>query len=134
MSRTGKAARYRLVSHPAVTDDILALAAYGPEAVAAARAALDDLAHGRVTGKPLGTRQVSGDLTGLARVKFDVPGSGAQRFRLLYADVDAATRAILAIGVRDEHAIYRTAVQRIAAREGAAGTAWPGSPGEAASD
>jgi hypothetical protein len=119
VSRTGKGPRYRLVFHPAVADDIESLAACGPEVVAAARAALDDLAHGRVTGKPLGARRVSGDLTGLARVTFDVPGTGAQRFRLLYADIRADTRAILAIGVRDEHAIYRLAVGRIAAREGA---------------
>jgi hypothetical protein len=116
VSRTGRGPRYRLVFHPAVADDIEALAAYGPEVVGAARAALDDLAHGRVTGKALGARRVSGDLTGLARVKFDVPGAGAQRFRLLYADVRAGIRAVLAIGVRDEHAIYRLAIQRIPAR------------------
>ena len=117
MSRTGKGPRYRLIFHPAVPGDIEALAAYGPEAVAAARAALDDLAHGRVTGKALGTRRVSGDLTGLARVKFDVPGIGALRFRLLYADLQTGIRAVLAVGVRDEHAIYRMAVERIAAHD-----------------
>jgi hypothetical protein len=121
VSRTGKGPRYRLVFHPAVADDIATLAAYGPEAVAAARAALDDLAYGRVTGKALGSRRVSGDLTGLARVKFDVPGAGAQRFRLLYADIRVDSRAILAIGVRDEHAIYRMAVARIGAAEEGAG-------------
>lgn len=119
MSRSGKGPRYRLVFHPAVADDIEGLAAYGPEAVAAARAALDDLAYGRVTGKALGARRVSGDLTGLARVKFDVPGTGAQRFRLLYADIQAGIRAVLAVGVRDEHAIYRMAVERATAHEGA---------------
>jgi hypothetical protein len=117
VSHTGKRPRYRLVFHPAVPDDIEALAAYGPEAVGAARAALDDLAHGRVTGKALGTRRVSGDLTGLARVKFDVPGTGAQRFRLLYADIQTGIRAVLAVGVRDEHAIYRMAVERVTAHE-----------------
>lgn len=39
----------------------------------------DDLAQGRVVGKDLGRRNVSGDLTGLARVKFDVPGQRPQR-------------------------------------------------------
>jgi len=73
--RSPKPARYRLRSHPGVAEDLIALSAYGPEAVAAACAALDDLAHGRVTGKPLGIRRVSGDLSGLASVKFDVPGS-----------------------------------------------------------
>jgi Phage integrase family len=102
VSRTGKGPRYRLVFHPAVADDIDMLAAYGLEVVAAARAALDDLAHGRVTGKALGARRVSGDLTGLARVKLDDPGTGAQWFRLLYADIRADTRAILAIGAHTD--------------------------------
>jgi hypothetical protein len=128
VNRPGAQARYRLISHPAVVEDIEALAEYGSDVVAAARAALDDLAHGRVTGKQLGSRGVSGDLTGLARVKFDVPGSGPPRFRLLYAEIDASTRGILAIGVRDEHAIYRIAAERIAAREAAMGQAREGSP------
>jgi len=120
VSRPGRQAHYRLIFHPAVAEDIEALTEYGPDVVAAARAVLDDLAHGRVTGKQLGMRRVSGDLTGLARVKFDVPGSGAPRFRVLYTDMDASTRGVLAIGVRDEHAIYRMAAERIAAREAAA--------------
>jgi hypothetical protein len=90
---------------------------YGPDVVAAARAALDDLAHGRVIGKALGVRRVSRDLTGLASVKFDVAGHPARRFRLVYADLDGSTRGVLAIGVRDEHAIYRLAVERIDAIE-----------------
>jgi hypothetical protein len=121
VSRPGGKPRYRLIAHPDVAQDIEALAQYGPTVVAAARSALDDLAHGRVRGKQLGARRVSGDLHGLARVKFDVPGSASPRFRLLYADVDEATRAVLAIGVRNEHAIYRTAAQRIAAGEGRPG-------------
>lgn len=109
MSSPGRQARYRLVFHPAVAEDIEALAEHGADVIAAARAVLEDLAHGRVTGKQLGTRRVSGDLTGLARVKSDVPGSEPPRFRLLYADVDAAIRGVLAIGLRDAHAIYRVA-------------------------
>jgi hypothetical protein len=130
VSRPGRKARYRLISHPVVADDIEALAGYGAAVVAAARVALDDLAHGRVTGKELGMRRVSGDLTGLARVKFDVAGSEPPRFRILYADVDASTRGVLAIGVRDEHAIYRMAVERIAASEAAADQPGQDSPGE----
>jgi hypothetical protein len=53
---------------------VAALATYGLEVVAAAVAIADDLAHGRVIGKELGDRHVSGNLTGFARVKFD--GSG----------------------------------------------------------
>lgn len=119
MTRRAKPARYRLRAHPALPDDLAALAAYGPQAVTAARAALNDLAHARVTGKLLGARHVSGDLTGLASVKFDIPGSPTRRFRLIYGDIDPKTRGVLAIGVRDEHAIYRLAVERIQASEGA---------------
>ncbi len=134
MSHPGRHARYRLIFHPAVAEDIEALAEYGPDVIAAARAVLDDLAHGRVTGKQLGRRRVSGDLTGLARVKFDVPGSGTPRFRLLYADVDASTRGVLAFGVRDEHAIYRMAAERIAAGDAAARCPRADAPGTGASD
>jgi hypothetical protein len=98
------------------------LAGYGAEAVAAARAAMDDLAHGRVRGKELGDRHVSGDLTGLASVKFDVADSPTRRFRLVYGHIDAETLGVLAIGVRDEHAIYRLAVQRINAAARATST------------
>jgi len=115
--RPPKPARYRLRSHPAVTDDLAILAAFGPEVVAAARGTLEDLAHGRVTGKKLGIRHVSGDLTGLASVKFDVPGSPTRRFRLVYGEIDAKTCGVLAIGLRDEHAIYRLAVKRVGADE-----------------
>ena len=62
-------------------------------------------------------RRVRGDLTGLASVKFDVADHPARRFRLVYADLDARTRGVLAIGVRDEHATYRLAVERIGALE-----------------
>ena len=51
MTRRAKPARYRLAAHPAIPGDLAALAAYGAEAVAAARAALDDLAHGRMTAR-----------------------------------------------------------------------------------
>jgi hypothetical protein len=66
-----------------------------------------------MTGKALGLRHVSGDLTGLASVKFDLPDSPTRRFRLVYAELDASTRGLLAVGVRDEHAIYRLAVERL---------------------
>jgi len=114
---SNKAARYQLVAHPDVPDDLRALSTYGADAVAAARLALDDLAHGRVTGKRLGERHVTGDLTGLASVKFDVQASPTRRFRLVYADIDTNTRGVLAIGVREEHAIYRLAVERMHLRE-----------------
>lgn len=90
------------------------LAALEPDALDAVQVLLDDLAYGRVTGKALGERRVSGDLAGLARVKFDAPGHRPQRFRLIYREVDDATRDMLAIGPRDQHAIYREAARRFA--------------------
>ncbi|MGH9078185.1 MAG: hypothetical protein ACRDY0_12175 [Acidimicrobiales bacterium] len=65
-----------------------------------------------MTGKALGDRHVSGDLTGLASVKFDVSSSPTRRFRLVYGYIDGETRGVLAIGVRHEHAVYRLAVER----------------------
>lgn len=120
MKRRAKPARYRLRAHPDIPKDLAALATYGPHAVAAARAALDDLAHGKVTGKLLGARHVSGDLTALASVKFDVPGSPTRRFRLVYGEIDAGMGGVVAIGVRDAHATYRLAVERMQAGEGLA--------------
>ncbi len=79
----------------------------------AVTAVLDDLAHGRVTGKQLGERRVSGDLTGFARVEFDLPGQRPPRFRLLYRTIDTTTRDVLAIGLRDHHAIHQAAVRRL---------------------
>lgn len=114
---SNEAARYRLVAHPDVPDDRAALSTYGPDAVAAARLALDDLSHGRITGKRLGEHHVTGDLTGLASVKVDVPNSPTRRFRLVSADIDAHTRGVLAVGVREERAIYRLAVERMHLRE-----------------
>jgi len=46
-------------------------------------------------------------------VKFDLPGRRPQRFRLLYREVDNVTLEIVAVGVRDQHAIYRSAVARL---------------------
>lgn len=114
MSGGRRPPRYEVVPGGEVLDDVVALGAYGPEVVAATASIIDDLAHGRVSGKDLGLRHVSGDLAGLARVKFDVLGRRPPRFRLVYRQVDGSTREILAVGPRDEHAIYRTAVSRLA--------------------
>lgn len=65
-------------------------------------------------GKLLGDRDVSGDLTGLARVKFDIANQRPLRFRVIYRQVNEKTRDVVAIGLREEHAIYRIAAQRIA--------------------
>jgi hypothetical protein len=113
VTRPRKPPCYTVIPHPDAIVDVAALAIHGPEVVAAAEAIADDLAHGRVIGKELGDRHVSGNLTGFARVKFDVPGQRPQRFRLIYRQLDDITLEIVAIGPRDEHAIYRAAAQRL---------------------
>jgi hypothetical protein len=82
-----------------------------------------------VSGKLLGDRHVSGDLTGLASVKFDTPDTPTRRFRLVYGEVDGNTRGVLAIGVRDAHAIYRLAVARMADDQGPGAAEEPGKGG-----
>lgn len=108
------ASPYTLTFGVDITPDLAALNEVEPGALDAAQAILDDLAHGRVIGKLLGDRHVSGDLTGLARVKFDVAGQRPQRFRVVYRQVDEKTRDVVAIGSRAEHTIYRMAARRIA--------------------
>lgn len=112
--RRQRPTRYALTFGLDTPADLTALNEFDPEVLDAAYAIIDDLAHGRVRGKLLGERHVSGDLTGLARVKFDLPGQRPQRFRLVYQQGDDGTRHVIAIGLRDEHAIYRVAAQRAA--------------------
>ncbi|MGH3793490.1 MAG: hypothetical protein ACRDSP_01230 [Pseudonocardiaceae bacterium] len=64
--------------------DLLALNAADEKLADAALATLDDIAHHRQCGKLLGQRNVSGDLTGLYRLRFDVPGQHPPRFRIVY--------------------------------------------------
>ena len=113
MNQRKRAPRFILSFGPLVAADILALEEIDPAAVDAAEAILDDLAHGRVTGKLLGERHISGDLTSLARVKFDHSQRRPQRFRLLYRQLSDGALEIIAIGPRDDHAIYRAAAQRL---------------------
>ncbi len=113
MSPSSPAPRYLLTFHPHVADDLTALAGSGPSVLDAVAVVLDDLAHGRITGRQLGRRRVSGDLTGFARVKFDLPGQRPPRSRLLYRILDTTTCDVLAVGLRDHHAIYQAAVRRL---------------------
>lgn len=48
-------------------------------------------------------------------MKVDVAGQRPPRFRMLYRELDDTIREIIAIGVRDQHAIYRAAVGRLPA-------------------
>ena len=115
MTRRAKPARYRLAAHPAVPDDLDALAAYGPEVVSAARTALDDLAHGRVMGKALGDRHVSGDLTGLARPCRRGRVARHERGRCPRAVANGLASAALESGRRHPH-FDRSAWGRVALR------------------
>ena len=114
MSRPGPhPERFTLTYDPSIAED---LAALDPDERHAARAILDDLARGAVTGKELGGRHVSGDLTGYARVKFDVPGRHPQLLRLVYRQLGPDARRVFAIGRRDDHAVYLLAVDRLGRR------------------
>lgn len=73
-----RSGQYRLTFALDVPADLIAIQQVDPAVLDAAQAIIDDLAHGRVRGKLLGERYVSGDLTGLARVKFDIPSQRPQ--------------------------------------------------------
>ncbi len=108
-------AKYVQAFHPAVlSEDLATLAATDPALVEAALAAVDDLSHGRQTGKQLGQRHVSGDLTGLCRLRFDLTDSRPLRYRVVYRLVDDILQ-VIAIGERRDHVIYREAVGRLPA-------------------
>ena len=102
--------RFQLTFHPDIDPDLTAL---DPAVLDVVPTLLEDLAYGRITGKVLGDRRVSGDLSGLARVKFDVVGQRPKGFRLVYRQVGDDVRDVLAIGSRDQHAIYRAAARRL---------------------
>lgn len=106
---------YGITWLPAAPADLLALNAEDEQLADAALAVLDDVAHHRQHGKLLGQRNISGDLTGLYRLRFDAPGQWPQRFRLVYRLTPAerpTTVEVVALGLRADHAIYREAVAR----------------------
>lgn len=97
-----------------VDADLAALAVLESELLDAALAAVDDLTHGRQRGKLLGDRHVTGDLSGLLRLRFDLPGQRPSRFRIVYrlAEHDTVIE-VLAVGERAEHAVYREVLTRL---------------------
>jgi hypothetical protein len=111
------AAPYHRVLLPEVLDDLRALAAIDDELVEAAFQAITDLAHHRKTGKQLGERHVSGDLTGTRRLRFDLPGQRPERFRIVYRlqpdEHHPDTVQVIAIGPRGGHAAYQIASERL---------------------
>jgi hypothetical protein len=102
--------RFELTFHPDIEQD---LAALDPAVFDVVPALLEDLAYGRITGKMLGDRGASGDRSGMARVKFDVVGQRPEGFRLVYRQIGGDVRDVLAVGSRDQHAIYRAAARRL---------------------
>ncbi len=114
--RADRPARHALSYLPQVAADLDKLDRLDRELAAVAMATLDDLAHGRQRGKVLGARNVTGDLTGLARLRFDRPGVRPARFRVVYRLIeDDALAEIVAIGERGGHAVYREALARLGA-------------------
>lgn len=78
--------------------------------------AITDIARHRKTGKALGARNVSGDLTGTRRLRFDLPHRRPARFRVVYRLLPAETPdtvEIIAIGPRGGHAAYQAAAERL---------------------
>ena len=114
MSRGERAARREVRFVAEIDGDLAVLAAEGRQVALAALRAADDLAHGRVVGKRLGARSGVGDLSGLARVTFNVPGRRPQRFRLVCREVDDGTYQVVTIGRREQSTVYRIAVERLA--------------------
>lgn len=75
---------YELRWEPDAVADLLSLNDAAPQAVDAAQQIARDVAMHRKRGKALGDRHVSGDLTGLYRLKFDIDDHHPQRYRLVY--------------------------------------------------
>ncbi|MDR0593463.1 MAG: hypothetical protein LBG60_09485 [Bifidobacteriaceae bacterium] len=87
--------------------DIERLDARDPDLADAAWAAVSDLLNRRKTGKALGARKVSGDLTGLFRIKFDLPGQDPERYRMVYERIGTNAVLIWGFGLRQAHAVYK---------------------------
>lgn len=100
---------------PGALTDLLALNTTDERLADSALATLDDIAHHRQRGKVLGRRNVSGDLTGLYRLRFDGPDQRPPRYRIVYRLISAdrpAAVEVVALGLRADHAVYRDAVLR----------------------
>jgi hypothetical protein len=97
--------------------DLRELAATDERLVDAALQAVTDLADGRRTGKRLGLRPATGDLSMAWRLRFDLEGERPQRFRVVYRllpDADSpVTIEVLSIGLRGGSAAYHSALERL---------------------
>lgn len=90
--------------------DLPQLAQQDPALVSAALAAVRELAAGHKTGTELG-RNIGGDLTGLLRLRFDLPGVHPPRFRVVYR-IAGDQLMVRGVGERRDHLVYRSVVQR----------------------
>jgi len=102
---------------PQVVLDLQLLGQEDDGLVDAALQAIMDLAKRRKTGKRLGERHVSGDLSGTRRLKFDLVDQRPERFRIVYRllpdEASADTVEIISVGRRGGHAVYLAAVARM---------------------
>ena len=94
-------------------DDLETLQKNSPSLAQAALAAVDDLVNHRKVGSELGQRRTSGDLSGLRRLKFDLPGTQPERYRIVYQAIDEHTIRIWGIGPRASQWIYRLVDSRL---------------------
>ncbi len=125
-THAAKAAKYERRYAVEVVDDLRAMGDVDPALVNAALAAVEDLAFGRRRGKLLGERHITGNLTGLARLRFDLPGQQRPRFRIVYRLLEDSANLlpvieVLAIGERSDHLVYRDTLARLGHRSGGAG-------------
>jgi hypothetical protein len=116
--KADETARFERRYAPAVVGDLAVLRAINARLVDAALAALEDLTFGRQVGKLLGERHVTGDLTGLSRLRFDLPGQHPLRFRIVYRLIENDTGElpvieVLAIGERADRLVYRDTLARL---------------------
>jgi hypothetical protein len=128
-NKADDAARFARRYAPAVVADLAVLRAINARLVDAALAAVEDLAFGRQVGKLLGERHVTGDLTGLSRLRFDLPGQHPLRFRIVYRMIENDTVIeVLAIGERADHIVYRDTLARLAPTDEDTGDDTPNEP------
>lgn len=112
--KADETARFERRYAPAVVGDLAVLRAINARLVDAALAAVENLAFGREVGKLLGDRHVTGDLTGLSRLRFDLPGQHPLRYRIVYRLVETdPVIEVLAIGERADHVVYRDTLARL---------------------
>jgi len=108
--RTERQPHYRLSWTASARSDVVAFTAeQGTDIAGAALIAATDVEYGRRRGKALGDRNVTGNLSGLFRVKFDLAGNRPERFRLIYCHVGAELVEIVPGHSRPTDRLWRNA-------------------------